>query len=213
MTQLGLPRSVKLTRLGRRVLVCAILFVLTRKARQVATSAHDAPVVPAPAATQAPEPPVEGVGAKVENVVAGVACGAPFSHVSSALRIESPDSNATTVIYLLSNPVTCVDLSFAGWDRTVIQGTTVLELKVFGKTPGTYRVGEGPVNARVAAVECSRNAGRRAHRRGALDGGLGQPRYAVSVVLPRLDISRSTSREVHVTGTFDATFCPGGHEP
>jgi hypothetical protein len=42
--------------------------------------------------------------------------------------IESPDSDTTTVIYLLSKPVRCVDLSFSGWDRALGTGSSVLEL-------------------------------------------------------------------------------------
>src|SRR5580698_11022514 len=71
------------------------------------------------------------------NVLGGSIDGVPFTS-AMALWIESPDMESTTVIYLLSKPVRCLDLSFSDWDRHLPGGTTFLELTFFGHSPGTF---------------------------------------------------------------------------
>jgi len=210
-----LSRSVKLTRLGRRLVVCAILALLTRRARVAASAGPDAPVVRSPDARSmsAASAWFEGEGEKAENAVRGSACGVPLAHVASAFVIEAPDSNATTVIYLISKPVTCLDLSFSGWDRAITSGATVLELKVFGKTPGSFAVGVEPATSRrVAAVECTRTLVGQ-HTEGAqARGGW----VALDTLSPSASATGRFALDFdgsQLSGKFDAEFCPGGHEP
>jgi hypothetical protein len=137
----------------------------------------------------------------------------PFSQVASAFVIENPDSEGTTVIYLFSSPVRCMDLSFTAWDRALADGTMILELKLFGKTPGGYAVvGSQTPSPREAAVEWERTAGKFPPTDARSSGGwvtldapssrgLASGTFAVVLGSGRLN------------GTFHATSCPEGHEP
>ena len=93
------------------------------------------------------------------GTIAGAAGGTPFTHVAAAFVIDGPESDATTVVYLFSNPVRCLDLSFSAWDRAVSNGTLVLELKLLGTAPGTFLVVTGStLSVREAAVEWMRTS-------------------------------------------------------
>jgi hypothetical protein len=152
-------------------------------------------------------------GSQGENTIAGSAGGTPFSQVASAYVIENPESDLATVIYLLSKPVRCIDLSFAGWDRTIANGTLVLELKLLGKSAGMYRaVGESALAPGEGSAEWMRTSSDpppvEVRSQGGwitLDSLTGRGPATGSFML-----GFGPDR---LTGKFDASFCPSGHEP
>jgi hypothetical protein len=152
-------------------------------------------------------------GAPGANKIAGSAGGTTFTAVEAAFVIESPESEATTVIYLLSKPVRCVDLSFSEWDRAIPDGTMVLELKIFGKAPGAFlTVTTTPHSPRESTAEWMRTSPKGAEKVIPSDGGW----ITIDSLSPHgpatgtfaLDFGAS-----QLTGTFEAAFCAGGHEP
>ena len=100
---------------SRRLSACAALCLLACKDRRPPPSQEVAAV--------APELPRVDDASREQSTIAGSVRGAPFTHIAAAFVIENPDSDATTVVYLFSNPVRCLDLSFAGWDQTIASGT------------------------------------------------------------------------------------------
>ena len=109
---------------------------------------------------RAPDPPVvaavrSGATERMpegKNVVSGSADSKPFQNVAASWVIESPDAEGSTVVYLFSTPVRCVDLSFSGWDRALEDGTTILAIEVFGKEPGSYLTLPTPTPSQRAAA-------------------------------------------------------------
>jgi hypothetical protein len=123
--------------------------------------------------------------------------------------IESPESDNTTVIYLTSTPVGCVDLSFSGWDRMIGAGTSILQLKVPGMRPGRYRVVMPPTEATAKWMQ---SEGARPSSEMDSEGGW----ISVDAVSARgaamgtFVVDFAAGR---LAGTFNANFCPNGHEP
>jgi hypothetical protein len=190
---------------GRRFSVCAALFLLACK---------DGPPKSEPEAGPAPPAQTEvGDATEDESTIAGSAGGTSFTHVATAFVIESPESDGTTVIYLFSKPVRCLDLSFAGWDRTIARGTLVLDLRLLGKAPASFLVVTEPtLSSREAAAEWMRTSGDpppvEVRSKGGwitLDtlspGGPATGTFALDFGASRL------------SGSFKAAFCAGGHEP
>ncbi len=146
------------------------------------------------------------------GVLTGSADGTPFTN-AAAFVIESPDVEATTVIYVLSRPVRCVDLSFSEWDKRLPGETTFLELKFSGHAPGTFWAVETdvPSPGQVVATYSRPSAG------GASDdirstGGT----VTLATIAPRdaASVSFSMAFGSHqMTGNLTALFCPGGHQP
>lgn len=151
------------------------------------------------------------------NSITGMVGGTTFTNAMSAYWIGSPDSPSTdTVIYVFDHTVRCDQIVDAGWDAGLMTGTQILELKMVGKTPGTYpettaathvpAPGESASSYTVAAA-------------GAMDmiasGG--------SVTLTSLGTPTAGNFAVgsfHVTfasgaldGTYTSPFCPKGREP
>jgi len=147
-----------------------------------------------------------------QSTIAGSAGGAPFSQVAAAFVIESPDSDATTVIYLLSKPVRCLDLSFSGWDRTIAAGTLILELKVLGKAPGSFLAVSGPtLSLREGSAELTRTAEPQPVEVRSTGGWI-----TLDALVPRGPATGTFSLEFgreRLSGRFNAGFCAGGHEP
>ena len=146
------------------------------------------------------------------GVITGSADGRPFTD-AAAFVIESPDVESTTVIYIFSKPVRCVDLSFSEWDRHLPRGTTFLTLKISGpaqrqlnavktETPGP---GEAVANyARSAAPEIPNETR-------ATSGSV-----TLMTFVPRSFATVSfllAFGSNPLIGDITATFCPGGHEP
>ncbi len=146
------------------------------------------------------------------NVLGGSPDGMPFIS-ATAFRIETPDMESTTVIYLLSNPVRCLDLSFSDWDRHLPGGTTFLELKFFGNSRGTFWAVNAQVPApKQVAVTYVKPSARGPSNEVRASGGTvnldaAPPREAVS-----LNLSLAFGSH-QLTGKITALFCPGGHEP
>jgi hypothetical protein len=163
-----------------------------------------APAIPDALATANAQP---GSG-----VVTGSADGTSFTD-AAAFVIESPDVESTTVIYIFSKPVRCLDLSFSEWDRHLPRGTTFLALKINGppqrqlnavktETPGP---GEAVANyARSAAPEIANET--------RATGGT----VTLMAFVPRSYATVSFSLAFGrgpLIGDITAAFCPGGHEP
>jgi hypothetical protein len=156
---------------------------------------------------------VDSGGPQGRSTIAGSAGGVAFGDVEAAFMIESPDSDATTVVYLFSKPVRCVDLSFSGWDHTIPTGTMVLQLKVFGNAPGNFlSVTTTPLAAREAVAECMRTSPDGAQNDVISGGGW--------ITLDSLSIRGAATGSFtlefgagELTGTFNAAFCADGHEP
>ena len=144
--------------------------------------------------------------------VTGSADGRPFTN-AAAFLIENPDLESTTVLYLFSKPVSCLDLSFSEWDRRLARGTNFLELKIFGRAQrplpvvmtGTPGPGEAVARyARSAAPETSNET--------RATGGT----ITLAMFLPRSSATVSFSlafEKNRLNGNVTAAFCPGGHEP
>jgi hypothetical protein len=165
--------------------------------------------------TGSPPPPPEPLtedATEEANTIAGSAGGAPFPQVAASFVIESPDSDATTVIYLLSKPARCLDLSFSGWDRTIPKNTLILELKILGKAPGSFLVVTTPdLSLREGSAEWSRTAEAQPVEVRSTGGWI-----TLDALSPRRPAKGSFMLEFgrdRLTGKFNAAFCAGGHEP
>ena len=152
-------------------------------------------------------------GAKGSGTVSGTLHGMAFGAVSSSLWIGQPDSAETTVIYLFSQPVACSALCSPGWDARIGDGITVLELKALGVAPATFPVvktatpatGEAVVNATLSSTSAtpSETSG---------SGGtlsLAQLR-AKQMATGTFDLPFASE---NLSGSFNAAYCPEGHEP
>lgn len=162
--------------------------------------------------TGATDAPV-GPSGNGSGTVTGSIGGAPFGSVATALWAGAADDPATTVVYVFSKPVACSALATPGWDTRITNGTSVLEMKSFGTAPGMYKVvttltpasGEAAVNYTLSST-------------------MGTPKEdgstAGSVTLTTLTPNTSATGSFTLafasgplSGTFDAVYCPGGHEP
>jgi len=154
-----------------------------------------------------------GDAAEEQGTIAGAAGGTPFTRVAAAFVIESPDADATTVVYLFSNPVRCLDLSFSGWDRTVENGTLVLELRLLGKAPGSFLAVTDPTfSAHEAAAEWMRTSADPPPVDVRSKGGW----ITLDSLSPRGPATGTFSLDFgasQLAGSFKAAFCAGGHEP
>ena len=145
--------------------------------------------------------------------VDGSVGGTPFGGAAASLWIGSPDDPATTVVYLFSEPVTCSELATPGWDTRITNGTQMLEMKMFGTSPATYKVvttqtpapGEAAVNYTLSAT-----SGTPTEQVGS-GGTITLARTTAGVrATGSFALNFATS---NIAGTFDAAFCAGGHEP
>jgi hypothetical protein len=160
--------------------------------------------------------PTTATGADAEGsagpLLTGSPDGAPFAN-AAAFVIETPDDESTTVIYVFSRPVRCIDLSFAGWDTHLPGGTTFLELKVSGHAPGTVWAvqAEQPAAGQVVVTYARPFAGGGSREVRASGGTV--TLAAVAAHGPA-SLSLSLTFGAHsLTGDLAALFCPGGHEP
>jgi hypothetical protein len=147
------------------------------------------------------------------GTVTGSVAGAPFGSVATALWAGAPDDPATTVVYVFSKPIACSELGSPGWDTRITDGTSVLEMKAFGSAPGAFKVVTTPT---PAPGEASVNF--------TLSSTSGTPKEqgssAGTVTLTSLAPNASAKGSFMLTfgtstlsGSFDAVYCPGGHEP
>lgn len=147
------------------------------------------------------------------TTIMGSFMGMPFTTAPTALWIGMPDSNQTEVVYVFSNPVDCATLGAAGWDAKIPNNTQVLEMKEFGTSPAAYTVvksatpkaGEASVNHTLSKTT---------------PPSAESPGTAGTVTIATINAGKNITGSFDVkfnadalTGTFDATFCPGGVEP
>jgi hypothetical protein len=147
------------------------------------------------------------------GTIMGSPDGTAFDTVGTSLWIGSPDSDATTVVYLFSGPVGCGELCSPAWDQRILNDTQVLEMKLFGTGPGTFTA---VTTLTPAPGEASVNFTRSSTSGTPMEvfgsGG--------SVTLSTLQANTAASGTFSlmfgaqaVSGTFNAMYCPGGHEP
>ncbi len=145
--------------------------------------------------------------------VSGSADGSPFTTLATSYVIGAPDSAATTVVFVFSKPVRCVDLATPGWDSRIADKTQFLEIKFFGKEPGMFTAvttvtpapGEASVNYTLSSTSATPNE----------IGAKGGTTTLTSVV-PEGSAGGAFALMFgsnSLKGTFNAVFCPGGHEP
>jgi len=145
--------------------------------------------------------------------IEGGAADAAFTSAATTLWLGAPDSAATTVVYVFSNRIQCSELASAGWDTRIRDKTQILEIKMFGVTPQTYAAvatmtpapGEASVNYTLSSttgvpIEQFGNGG------------------TVTLAALNAQSDATGAFDLHfgssaLSGTFDAAFCPGGHEP
>ncbi|MDB4993558.1 MAG: hypothetical protein JWM74_990 [Myxococcaceae bacterium] len=158
--------------------------------------------------SDAPLPDGGGAG-----TVSGSVDGTPFTTVTTSYLIGAPDSAETTVVFVFSKPVKCSDLATPGWDQRIADGTQLLEMKIFGKDPGAFKAvttvtpapGEASVNYTLSSTAGTPK------ETGSSGGSVTLEALAASTSAQgRFSLQFGASK---LDGTFDAVFCPGGHEP
>lgn len=168
----------------------------------------DASPTDAASADVATPPAGSGTG-----TVTGSVAGAPFGPVATALWAGAADDPATTVVYVFSKPVACAELATPGWDTRITNGTSVLEMKSFGTTPGSYTVvttltpapGEASVNYTLSSTTGTPK-----------EDGSSMGTVTLTTLTPNVSAKGSFTLAFgtsSLSGSFDAVFCPGGHEP
>jgi hypothetical protein len=143
------------------------------------------------------------------GTVSGTTNGAPFSSAAVSYVIGAPDSTSSSVVYLFSIPVECSVLGSTGWDSSVPAGAHALELKMQGLTPGTFNVTRSPTPAPGEASVNSTLAGNEV----IATGGAVTLQTITAGVSATGSFSAQFDNNESVNGTFNSTFCPGGHEP
>ena len=147
------------------------------------------------------------------TTVSGSADGTPFTSATTSLWIGSPDAADTTVVYVFSKPVACSELATQGWDKRITDATQFLEMKMFGTSPQAFKVtssltpapGEASVNYTLSskATTPSESSG---------TGGS----VTLTEVVAKTHATGTFALDFgsnKLSGTYDAVYCPGGHEP
>ena len=147
------------------------------------------------------------------GTISGGVGGQPFNTVGAAYHIGAPDDASTAVVYLFSNPILCSDITAAGWDGAITDGTDILEIKAIGTTAAVYPVSNAPT---APSGDASVNY--------TLSSTTGTPVETIgtsgSVTFTTLTSGSSAVGSFTIgfagsslTGTFDAAFCAAGREP
>jgi hypothetical protein len=128
---------------------------------------------------------------------------------------NTPTLAGSTVLYLFSTSVACADISAPGWDNKAsgspAAGTKVLELSVGSKSTGTYTVASAIATGGASAAYNVTPAGATADDVGT-SGTVTLATYSAGTSISGcFDVTLTTNG--HVSGTFDATWCPSGTEP
>ena len=135
-----------------------------------------------------------------------------MANVLSTYVIENPDSEETTVVYLFSTPVRCLDLSLPDWDTSIGEANLALEVVVGGREPGMYRVVDSSPARGEASIRTVRSP---SHARSAeLHAVNGWVRLEAAT--PGSSVKGSFEATVGASGwvaRFNADDCPGGHQP
>ena len=179
-----------------------------------AADAPDAPDSPGTGGSGAVSAACPGNGddATGSGTITGSASGHAVDSVAAARWIGAPDSASTTVVYVFSEPVACAELCATGWDARVADGTQIVELTLFGTAPGTFAVVKTATPAAgEASVNTTLTTNGSADERSA-SGGTAE----LSTLTPKQSVQGGFALEFgseSLTGTFDAAYCPGAHEP
>ena len=152
-------------------------------------------------------------GGSGSGTISGSVKGATFDTVMSSYWIGTPDDPATIAVYLIGKPITCAEISKSGWSHTIPASTQVFEMIMTGSAAGTYKVstanpppaGEAEVQyifAQPTKNETRANAGT----------------ITLGTLTPKSEAIGSFSVQFpdgtsKLDGTFDAVYCPTGHEP
>ena len=147
------------------------------------------------------------------TMISGTFMGMPFTTSPTSLWIGMPDSNQTEVMYVFENPVDCATLGAPGWDAKIPNNTQVLEMKVFGTAPATFNVVKSATpKAGDASVNHSLSK--------TTPPSVESPGSGGTVTVTNITAGKNITGAFAVqfgadmlTGTFDATYCPGGVEP
>ena len=197
----------------RRALAATWVWLVAACGEGGSGEAADGPQPPGGAAGTSAMCPSEATGATGSGSITGSVRGMGFDTVASSRWIGAPDSLDTSVVYVFSTAVACTELCSPGWDQRIVDQSRILELKMFGTSPATFTVvttatpgpGEASVNYTLAST--SGTPAEVSSSRGSVTLDMLEPgqratgSYALAFGTEML------------TGTFDASFCPGGHEP
>ena len=148
------------------------------------------------------------------GAVTGTVGGMPFNTSATALWIGSPDDPQTTVVYVFDKAVKCSDLKTMGWDKRIPDGTQVLEMKMFGTAPATFKIttsmtpapGEAAVNYTLSS-----QAGTPKETLGSSGNIVLTTRTAMMSATGTFMIDFGGGDTLK--GSYNAPYCPGGHEP
>ena len=155
-----------------------------------------------------------GSGGAAATTIQGSVDGHDFNVAGSALVIgASDDPMNTTVVYVFSAPVACADISKAGWDTTISDGTNVLEMKEIGTTPATYKVTSSPSPAMgEAAVNytLSSQSGTPVETQSKSGAVTLETLTAMGPATGTFDLTFANGS---LKGTFAAAWCAIGREP
>jgi hypothetical protein len=158
-------------------------------------------------------PTVDAGSPAATSTVSGSVKSMPFSVAATSLWLGNPDDPASVVVYVFSKPVTCSDITSMGWDTRITDATQALEMKLIGTTPATYPVATGPnVGQGEASVNYTLTSTSHTPMEQISSGGS----VVLSTVVPMSHVTGSFSLNFateSLTGTFNATYCPGGSEP
>ena len=147
----------------------------------------------------------------------GTITGSVASHALSTVKAayvigQADDSSGTTVVYVFDAAVTCDELTSAGWDSRIADRTGVVEMKLIGKTAGSFPASGAIAQSGQSSVNftLSSRAGK----------SMEQSASAGAVQLDKLLPDGSAEGSFNLTfgtemvkGTFSAALCSGGHEP
>jgi hypothetical protein len=152
-------------------------------------------------------------GGSVGNNITGTYGSDPIKPVMAGFWIGQPgnpaESGGGPFIYLFSGAVTCSDLSQgSGWLTSIPTGTQVLEMIVGTTSTGTSVPTASHAGKNVAEVNYA-TGGSAAEAR-ATSGNVTLTSYIKDVAVEgTIDVTFPTGK---ATGTFHATWCPGGNE-
>jgi len=156
---------------------------------------------------------IDGADAEVAHGISGAVAGSTFSGGATSLAVAGDEADRRMVVYVFSQPATCLDLSFSGWDEHRPEGTMVVSFEVMSPRPGTFAVTTNEaLRSGEASVTFTRWTGAGPPRQLRADRG--------TVVLRAVTNNRSVAGRVvlwfgrdRLSGDFDASFCSTGHEP
>jgi hypothetical protein len=153
--------------------------------------------------------------------LSGVACvpaatpedRSPLQPIVSAYWLGSPDVPDTNVFFTFSKATDCSQLQMPAWETRVMNDTQALELITMGTAVGTFDVvlSNFPVPGQALVTRLlTKTSGTPPESAGT------KGTVTVIELQPGTSAKGSFSvslGDVAITDSFDAVFCPGGHEP